>query len=335
MSDFEQKLAKSNADRQAKHYQEHRDAINAKRRAVYASGKAVKMIEPLEISIIPKTPIKHLTLEEATKLFNTIEKKTTRMSYINSLKRIIQTTDCDDLVQCLKKYTVVLKAIDESKYAVNTKKLTVQTIIYMIDKFNLNISKKILDHYRVAFDELKIKSNDHTKQTATEKPSIPFSIYLDKVEEKFGKESKMYVVSKLYEELPIRDDFGLIVLDEKPTDKDHNYINTKPLHMRIFINNFKTKGKFEPFERSLSLKLSNLLRAFMKRENVELGSYLFGTAKLSPFVSVENKKIGINGGISEFRHMTITDNKDATAKVKAQLAQKMKHSVATQEKYVK
>lgn len=332
------KMAEDSAKRQAKYYEKKRDEILARKRERYALKVGKVSIEPKPIAEPSKTKmgkIKTLTVSQAINLFSDIEKEATKKTYVSALNGFIALTQCEDLVACLKKPDDVLKAIEASDYSVNSKKKMIQMIVYMIDKYKLSITKKVLDKYRLALDESKIKSDEHTKVIAETNPSIPFADYIKKVEDAFGKDSKMYVIAKLYEELPMRDDFGLIVVNQPPTDKTQNYINVKPLHMRIYINQYKTKDKYDEVERSLSYKLSKIIRQYIARESVPLGKYLFGTEKLSQYVRTENKKIGVNGGISEFRHMAVTDNKDATPKAKAELAQKMKHSVATQVKYVK
>jgi hypothetical protein len=60
--------------------------------------------------------------------------------------------------------------------------------------------------------------------------------------------------------------------------------------------------------------------------------YLFGSAKLSPFIAQMNKKIGFITGVNLFRHMSVSEvlnDPKVTPEQRATLAETMKHSIAT------
>ena len=71
-----------------------------------------------------------------------------------------------------------------------------------------------------------------------------------------------------------------------------------------------------------------------KKENDR--EYLFGDKKLSKFVGDMNKKMGyLKGGVNLLRHMAVQKflSVPRTAEEKAEFADTMKHSPATQTKY--
>jgi len=143
----------------------------------------------------------------------------------------------------------------------------------------------------------------------------------------------------LYSEITLRDDFILkIVPSIQETDENENYIIV-PIKdkLTIIINNYKTSNKYGEIKVKLSTSLSNLIRDYMSKEKLGNNDYLFGNKNLSNFVSNINKKIGIKGGINEYRKMSVTDliNSKPTAQQRQKLAEIMKHAPLTQLKYLR
>ncbi len=212
-------------------------------------------------------------------------------------------------------------------------------ILYLIDKLQLPISIKIKQQYIQQFDIYKISSNDYSTEKQETAPIYTFKEYLEKVKDEYGVDSKIYVLSKLYSEITLRDDFILkIVPSIQETDENENYIIV-PIKdkLTIIINNYKTSNKYGEIKVKLSTSLSNLIRDYMSKEKLGNNDYLFGNKNLSNFVSNINKKIGIKGGINEYRKMSVTDliNSKPTAQQRQKLAEIMKHAPLTQLKYLR
>ena len=87
----------------------------------------------------------------------------------------------------------------------------------------------------------------------------------------------------------------------------------------------------------MSIKLSKILRTYFEREKLAYDGYLFGDKPLSSFVSKMNKKIGIIGGISLFRPMSVSDllKTKPTAQARQKLAETMRHSPIVQLRYLR
>ena len=234
--DAENKLNKiliQNRIRQQNYYKNHKAEINKKRREIYANGKAKLKAqqqeeggeegyeqddEPLEKEVYQTnfTKSKSISYEEIVNALNTLEINTgSRDKYKQDIKRLLVLTQCEDFIKCLKDYKKIIDIINNSTkqngdaYSVNTKKALYQMIIYLIDKLNFPISAKIKQKYIQQFEIFKINSNDETvqKQETAQIPS--FSDYLQNIKNEYGLESKIYVLSKLYEEVTLRDDFIL------------------------------------------------------------------------------------------------------------------------------
>lgn len=361
LADFRQK----NAVRQTNFYNKHKDEINAKRRELYKAGKLAikstqpeKPVSPVVSSSLPieKTKVGNSIVDLSTAksltkddILATLDKvvlsESSRKTYKDSFKMFLRITGCEgDILACLKKPKVMISQIKNAKqrngnpYAVNSLKVVFQIITFLITHLKLNLPKKTVDMYQKEFDLSKISSNDYTEEVANTKETISFSDYLKVVKEKLGENSKLYVISKFYKEFTLRDNFGLIVVDKLPAKQDGNYLVVKSTGMKISINQYKTVSRYGSFESPLSKDLTKLVRQYIKEFKVKMGDYLFGSEKLTAFITASNKSIGLSGGVNEYRHMAITEELsklNVTPEKKLELATKMKHSPIVQLRYLR
>ena len=352
-----QRILELNRARQAHYYEKNKAEINAKRREKYSQKKTTEPSEPIspkEESIDlakenHKTDFKKsksISYEEAINALNTLDiSDGSRDKYKQDVKRLLSLTQCTNIIKCFKDYKNVIDTIhsatkpNSQPYSVNTKKSLFQMIIYLIDKLQLPISAKIKQQYLKQFDISKISSNDHTKEKQ-ENILIPsFNDYLKSVREKFGSDSKEFVLSSLYHELTLRDDYQLKIISssKEATDNKENYIIVpKTSALTLIINHYKTSKKYGQIKAKLSLELSKMIRKYIKRENLVFGDFLFGNKPLTSFVTKFNKQIHINGGISLFRMMSVSDllKNNPSAEERQKLAELMKHAPLTQLKYL-
>jgi len=198
--------------RQQNYYKKHKVEINAKRRQIYANGKAKsnpqqeeegyeqendQYEEPLEKEVY-KTDFSNsrsASYEDIVNALNTVViNASSRDKYKQDVKRLLVLTKCENFIKCLKDYKKIIDIINNSTkqngdaYSVNTKKALYQMIIYLIDKLHLPISTKIKQQYIQQFEVYKINSNDETiqKQETTQIPS--FSDYLQNIKNEYGIE---------------------------------------------------------------------------------------------------------------------------------------------------
>lgn len=349
-----QRILELNRARQAHYYEKHKAEINAKRREKYTHKKITEPSSPKEESNgdlgkehkIDFNKSKSISYEETINALNTLDiSDGSRNKYKQDVKRLLSLTQCTNLIKCFKDYKTIINTIHSAtkpngeSYSVNTKKALYQMIIYLIDKLHLPISAKIKQHYLKQFDISKISSNDHTKEKQ-ENILIPsFDDYLKFIKDKFGENSKPFVLSSLYHEITLRDDFILKIISssKEATDEKENYIIVpKTSALTLIINHYKTSNKYGQIKVKISLPLSKMIRNYIKREKLVFGDYLFGSNPLTSFVSKFNKQIGINGGISLYRQMSISDllHKNPDAEERQKLAEIMKHAPLTQLKYL-
>jgi len=347
--------------RQQNYYKNHKDKINLKRRHIYAIGKEkLKENNPQEEEQQDEEPLekevyktdfsnsRSASYEDIVNALNTIEVNNgSREKYKQDIKRLLLLTNCPNFIKCLKDYKKIIDIINDSKkpngdpYSVNTRKSLFQMIVWIIDNLKLPISKSIKQHYNQEFDVYKITSSDESAEKNDSEPVYSFNVYLQKIKDEYGVDSKNYVLSKLYQEVTLRDDFILMI---KPTIKDadnqdENYIVVpKKDALTLIINKYKTSEKYGEIKVKLSLPLSKLIRNYISNEKLSNDDYLFGDKNLSSFVSKMNKKIGIKkGGINEYRKMSVTDllNSKPSAQARQKLAQQMAHAPLTQLKYLR
>jgi hypothetical protein len=349
-----QKIQNQNRIRQQNYYKKHKEEINNKRRNIYNLGKdkIINQSEHVEENPpekqIYKTDFsksKSLSYEEIINALKTLEiKDGSRDKYSQDIKRLMILTECEDFIKCLKDYKKIIEIINNSKksngesYSVNTRKALFQMILFLIDKLQLPISLKVKQQYIQQFEIYKISSNDYSIEKQESAPIFTFKEYLEKVKDEYGVISKFYVLSKLYSEITLRDDFILkIVPSIQETNEEENFIIV-PIKdkLTLIVNKYKT-SKYGQIKVKLSTSLSNLIRDYMSKEKLSYNDYLFGNKNLSTYVSKMNKKIGVNAGINEYRHMSVTDllNTQPSPEERQKLSQLMKHSPITQIKYLR
>jgi integrase len=125
-------------------------------------------------------------------------------------------------------------------------------------------------------------------------------------------------------------------VQQKPKDTSANYLVLTKNNYSIVINNYKTKEKYGQIHIKLTKPLTRLIEDYMKLNNLNVGDYLFGSGKLSTYITAQNKKAGINGGINMFRHMKISHELAQIGEDERQaLADKMKHSLFVQQRYLR
>ena len=195
--------------------------------------------------------------------------------------------------------------------------------------------------FKSAFEKFKDKSITQLEvaQKTIHYPS--FNEYLDRVTNKYGEASKEYLISYLYSQFTVRDDFKNMKIIQKNSDdnKEDNFILINGNKMMFIINNFKTKNKYQRLEFTVTGKLKTLLLQWTKTKKIGYNDLLFGKSSLSPFVSKLNKSLGYDNlkGVNIYRHMRVSDlykgKKDLTFEEREKLSNEMGHSLIVQSQY--
>jgi hypothetical protein len=324
--------------RAKKHYDANKEAINQKRREAYLKKK---------LTSVPDTEPKFEATETKNKHdidFNEILKgvkelninRSTEEKYISDLLRLMRIVNSRYLDLYHSKNLIEMintaKRPNGAAYSENTKKSLYQVILFVIDNLKLNIKKK---PYEDQFNIKKMISIDQNEDKMQNEEVPTFKEYLAKCKSMFGVDSKEYLIAKFYEELTLRDDFGLILTNEINDDK--NYLLLSPTKLTIVINSYKTNKRYGQIKHKLSKTLETLTKKYILKHNISLGDYLFGESKLSSSITKMNQALGYSGGINLFRHMKITQvlNKESNPETRLKLANAMKHSNVIQKAYLR
>jgi len=165
---------------------------------------------------------------------------------------------------------------------------------------------------------------------------------LSKTKAKYGSDSKEYVMMRLYQRIPARDDFKLLITDKLDGyDTKINYLvlsNSKPL--KVILHQFKTADKYGKSSFVLSAELSQLVNDYRIKHKINLNDYLFGTRSQTGFISKTLKDLGYGDqsvynqtGISFLRKMSVSNTPTETPEQRLELANTMMHSTNTQKGY--
>jgi len=355
MIDTKQIAKEKNRLKQAKFYEANKQRVNEQRKLKRQALKelqppkpqSIKPLEPIEpiqvepIEIIIKKSQKKtiISLDDLAnaiknlKELNIIKTTGTMGLYINTAKQLQKLLNITDFNKDLKKFTLVMDKIDNSDYSINMKKNFYQFIVYIIDTIKLKYTPRVFGMYKDKFNAYKLKSLSYTEEKNKEE-IISFSAYLQKVKEHFGVDSKMYNLISLYGiENTFRDNFQLEIVSlvkdaQKDTSKNYFVQNIKG-HCFLIINDYKTQ-LYGQQKIKLNQEISNKMETYIEKNNLKVGDYLFGKSKLGPYISKQNKEIGIHGSIDLIRKMKYSEEKDKglTEEQQVELAKKFQHSVS-------
>lgn len=328
--------------RQARYYERKKEEIRQKRKDAYNAEKETKNEGQSEEKHANGKPINAVEPENPNKRYldrieNADLMEHTKKAYIGNMKRLIGAVGNDDIL-LLMKTRKIRERIDATNYSNNTKYGMIMTALTVINGMKLKLTKKIFNEIKAYMDLLTREINtERTVKQATE-TVIKFKDYIKKVKDAYGDASKMFIIANLYNEITMRDDFQLQIVDSAPKKPTHNYLIINKQNCRVLITKYKTANKYGNVSVLCSKKLSDLLKKYIYANNLQIGEYLLGDDELSDYINYNNSKIGVNGAVSMFRQMKITElasdpkitNEDMIA-----LSEKMKHSPLIQLTYLR
>ena len=284
-------------------------------------------------SIIKQNPISIEHIKE--KMIELIPNKNSAMTWIYAVQRVMKSFNETDFVKLINSKDLIEK-LNSTDFKANTRQTNYAGILKVIDTLDIKLSSSIKKKIVNAFQSSKIKAHEYAAEP--KENVITFDDYFKKIKDTFGVDSKEYLITSIYKEVPVRDDLQLKIVNsiKETSDKDTNYlVLTQSPKGRIIINRFKSEEKHEPADIILSTSLTNKIKKFVNAKKDK--TYLFSDKLLSNFVSRMNKAIGLKGGISLFRHMIVEDflKTARTPEERVEMANKMKHSIAAQLHYLR
>lgn len=302
--DSVEKAREKNREKQARYYAKNKEKVLLK-----AKMKREGITETPEVEIksvrLP-TPDKNENEKyfELLKSFDTQE-KATEIKNLSDLQRANKIVNGENF-QVLVEENRLIPLFKQSSYATLTKRKAFNIIYRLLKKDGYELTKEQNDMKLYYAYDLEQENDDEIAER-NKLPIPTFSEYLKKIKEKFGEDSKIYLLSKLYEEFTLRDDFQLLIVSSTPKDTDNNYLVINKTRWRLIINKFKTSNSHSPLNEPIPTALTRLIEKYITKNNIKRGEYLFGNENQSAFVSKCNIEIGIKGGINLYRQMKITD----------------------------
>ena len=154
-----------------------------------------------------------------------------------------------------------------------------------------------------------IRDRLRTERTPKNQDSVlNYNDYIQKIKDKYGNNSKEFLLAKIYEEFPARDDFsGIILISNKKEmidTKNYIVVNQRS-NAEIILNSYKTASKYGSISKKLSKPLTILIRGFIKSQKIQYSTSLF-PSDIARFISKMNEGIGEKGGINLIRHMVVS-----------------------------
>ena len=112
-------------------------------------------------------------------------------------------------------------------YKINSKKSIMESFLYCLDHLDINLDPKIREKYQDYYGTLKISSNDELIDKKNNEVVIHWDEYEKRVKDKFGVDSKQYLMIMLYSLCNARDDFDIFIVDDPEMvkrDTTKNYL---------------------------------------------------------------------------------------------------------------
>jgi hypothetical protein len=325
----EDRVKKQNRLRQKKYYEANKDKVKALRKEKYESKPDGEQSNSKYSNDLLKQRLTDMELNPNTK-----------RKYLYDLNRLLELCSQEPLLPLIRDGNAIISKVSESTFAVNTKRGIIQIALFMITKFELNVNKKARDMLTKYFELLKeINTKEHDEKQETE-TVLSWAEYLNRIKTEYGESSKMYLIARLYNEITLRDDYILKILLKSPKgDVGENYLVLNKNNYTMIISKYKTESKYGVIKVKLTKGLTYLIGEYMKNNNLKENDYLFGDHELTAYVVRMNKKINVNGGISYYRKMTVSEllnnKQNVSDEERISLAKKMAHSPYIQLKYLR
>lgn len=350
-----QRIKDQNKARSKKYYEAHKEEIAQRRKENRI--KINKIVEEAQPKLPPaqakKKELKMQTAADVIKSLEEIDVDNDNKTNINNTKQLIHILDITDINKAFNDSKKVIQKIENATlkrdptkfYTTNSKKGLYQTLLYLLDTFDIIIPEKSRNAYEDKHGIYKVQSHMDNEEDKKEEV-MSWNEYLDSVAEEYGKESKQYIIASLYKLSGFRDNLQLKIISNENESADNkiNYIivpgpiTDKRKRYTLILNVYKTDKKYKSDTIKLTKELSNLIRKYMEANDIGYGQYLFGKSLLSGYISKFNQKLGLHITINKYRKMVVSnahaENPNMTAEDRVKLAYKMKHAPQTTEHYL-
>ena len=284
--------------------------------------------------------------------YNADGKRNSEPIQCGAIKRFFHITGSHDMNKSLQNYDKIEKQIREGKkqiapdddYSINSRRGITSMILYASDNIpGIMLSTELKEKYKTLSDLYSIMSKEQTEENKlSESHSVMnLEVYLDKIKNTFGEDSKQFLIASLYKQVTARDDFQLYIVDRlgKTNNKERNYlVLPRKEKCTIVLNHYKTAFRYKTYKKEVDANLTTLLRNYIMKHKIDYDHLLFPEL-LGPFIKKMNKYIGVSGSINTIRHIVISDllknYNNMTPEQKLASARQAMHSHITDTDYVR
>ena len=282
---------------------------------------------------------------------------------LNQLKKMFETDNYD----FLKNPKNVISKLEDKHFT--TQRNFYNSIIVLL--MALDKPKKLIDEYIEIRDELNEKYNDSQTEKISEKQQKNFASMeeindmlnqmLKEIKTKRlktkgnlnGKEREllmMYTIFNMLKIIPTRNELaGMKLTTPKQyskQDKDFNYLVMGRDKMYYMLNQYKTNKTYGNDKKiDVPTELSKIIRVYIRATDKKSGDTLFTTSTGNPIsrnvlsqmlLKTSKKYIGKGVSTTLMRKIVVSHELGDLKKKQEDLADKMQHSIATQNKvYIK
>lgn len=328
-----QKIKDDTNKRQKAYYQRNKDNIKKMKQ------DDRDIIKTMKLKNAPREVFVDYPIDKIIEIFKKfIQNDKTVAKYTANIKLIFRICSIDKIVADEPTYDLINDKIANSKYSLSTKKSAIQSILVFFVHSQIKINETLKKKYSDLWAVYDIKTRDEAKnKTTNEKYAImDYDLYMDKIKDKYGESSKAFLISHLYNEAPVRDNFHLKIIHSINEDNGKiNYLLKTGESYQILLNNYKTKNLYSKITYDLSPVLSNLLTEYIDKNKDK--TYLFPENKngsLSNYIGKMNSSIDVNGSINTLRKMKVSQKlalPNITEQDRLDFSRKMGHSTTTQQ----
>ena len=142
-----------------------------------------------------------------------------------------------------------------------------------MDNIDIQLDIDIRTKYQDYYDKLKIISIDQLNVSKTSQLNeiMHFEDYRNKILERYGKDSKEFLMIKLYETACARDDFNIYIvydIEETKRDKTKNYLVMTNEYYVICIQNYKTSKEKESVYVKVPDDVKELINNYVNKHDI-------------------------------------------------------------------
>ena len=211
-----------------------------------------------------------------------------------------------------------------------------ESFLYCLDNLDINLDEKIREKYQDYCSTLKLSSNDELVDKKKESV-IQWDVYEKRVKDKFGVDSKEYLMIMLHSICNALDNFDLYIRNDPHAikdDKTKNYLICEDGKYALCMQSYKTSTD-KPVYIIVSKEVNILLDLYIKKHEIKDRLFPSKRGLNTSFVAGMHKKMDVNGAINMIRHIIVSTqiNKGLTNEEKVALSKNSFHSINTQIDY--